>query len=399
MITADQALARVVDLARALPARGFAPEDALGLVLAESVTSDRDYPPFDRATMDGFAVQTGHAGRRVAIGGEVRPGAASTITVDDMVCLEIMTGAPIPRGARAVVRKEDVARHGAMADLPETIADGQNIVRRGAEARHADVVVPAGARVHPIASALLAFVGVRTVTAHPLPSLAILVTGDEVVRGRSPRNHEIRDSNGPMLAAMAHAVGVGKVHSTRVRDTLDDLAQALAATRDADVVVLTGGVSAGNHDLVPGAVEAHGGSVVFHRVNQQPGMPLLFAVRAAQLIFGLPGTPLGAHLGFHRYVAAALRVLAGRGASPASGLGRLSVPWATPSDRRQFVLASVEQTPDGAWTITPVRPRGSSDIFATWTANAYIAVPPGTSALAPGDRVPFEWLPSSTWHG
>jgi molybdopterin molybdotransferase len=225
------------------------------------------------------------------------------------------------------------------------------------------------------------------------PSLALLVTGDELVHGGArPGDVEIRDSNGPMLTAMARAAGLANPTTVSVRDTPEALASALEASSTADVVVLTGGVSAGNYDLVPAALAAYGATVVFHKVRQQPGKPILFAVKGSRLFFGLPGTPLGCHLGFHRYVIPAARSLAGLAATPPEQ-GRLVAAWSTRSDRQQFLLARVERR-DGVWETTVSPPRGSSDLFTAWNANAYVEVPEGTRELAAGATVSFERLAS-----
>jgi molybdopterin molybdotransferase len=394
MIGADEALALVLESARA-HARSLTEVPAAlatGLVLARAVTAERDYPPFDRATMDGYAVRLAHAGRTVEVRGEARPGRAATASVDDASCVEIMTGAPLPPGGEAVVMKEVVVRAAATATFPAVIAPGQSVVRAGAERRAGEVVVPEGTVLGPIACGLLATVGVRDVLAYAPPSLAVLVTGDEVVRGDArPGDVEIRDSNGPMLAAMARAAGVTRLEVRGVRDTEGALAAALEAARSFDVVVLTGGVSAGNYDLVPAALAAHGATTVFHKVRQQPGKPLLFATSGARLFFGLPGTPLGCHLGFHRYVSPAIRARSGQPVVASWGEARLAVAWSSPSDRQQFVLARVERTEHG-WSARPLATKGSSDLFTPFDANAYINIPDGTRSLSPGESVSIEWL-------
>jgi molybdopterin molybdotransferase len=391
MISASEAMALVLEHVRATEARETPIAESLGLVLARDVVADRDYPPFDRSVMDGFAVRLGHAGRTVEVRGEARPGIAAPLGPDDAWCVEIMTGAPCPSGTEAVVMKEATERDGTRVTLPSSIVAGQNIVRAGAECRRETVVVPEGAHVTPIALGLLATVGQASIFARRVPSLAILVTGDEVVQpGHHAGDVEIRDSNGPMLSAIAREHGVTNPQLSAVRDTREALAAALERSR-ADVVVLTGGVSAGNYDLVPSALAAHGATVVFHKVRQQPGKPILFAVKGSRLFFGLPGTPLGCHLGFHRYVLPALRALAGLPATRPKEDGEIVSPWSTTSERQQFVLAKVERR-GASWGVEPIVPRGSSDLFTAWAANAYIEVPEGTRDLPAGAHVTFDWL-------
>ena len=393
MISADEALALVLEHARAHASAPIVLDagSALGLTLEEPLVADRDYPPFDRSVMDGFAVRIAHAGRTVPIRGESRPGVAGAPSPDDDGCIEIMTGAPCPLGTEAVVMKEEVRKEAGVATFPPGISRGQNIVSRGSERRSGEVVLPKGAVITPITVALLATLGQLTVRARPLPTVALLVTGDEVVAaGPLPTDVEIRDSNGPMLEAMARAIGVTRVGRQSVRDTPVALGAALEAASFADVVVLTGGVSAGNYDLVPAALVSHGATVVFHKVRQQPGKPILFATKGARMFFGLPGTPLGCHLGFHRYVGSALRSMAGK-ALRAEERGQIALAWSTKSPRRQFVLAKVVRR-DAAWSVTPVVPMGSSDLFTAWEANATKNVPEGTRELPVGAEVTFEWL-------
>jgi molybdopterin molybdotransferase len=394
MISAEEAIGLVLSHARPRAPERLTLAGARGLVLAEAVVADRDFPPFDRATMDGFAVRLVHAGRTVAIRGESRPGVAPSAAPDDDACVEIMTGAPCPAGTEAVVMKEEVSREDGRATFPPRILPGQHIVPRGAERRQGSVVVPAGARVTPIAVALLASVGQSAISARSLPRVAVLVTGDELVGvERAPGDVEVRDSNGPMLSAMLASAGVTVSDVRSVKDTPEALAAALDAVASADVVVLTGGVSAGNYDLVPAALVAHGASVVFHKVRQQPGKPILFAVAGPRLFFGLPGTPLGCHLGMERYVLPAVRALAGLPPARPTERGRLTGPWASPSERQQFVLAHVSRESD-EWRVSPLSPRGSSDLFAVWAANAYMLVAEGTRDLPSLAEVPFAWLAS-----
>ena len=393
MISASEARELVIERANAVTVGSIelAPEAAAGLVLARAVTADRDYPPFDGSVMDGFAVRLVHAGRTVAIRGEARPGLPPSGLPDDDGCVEIMTGAPVPAGTEAVVMKEQARRDSVSVTLPTEVLAGQNIVPRGSECRAGAEVLPLGARLTPIALGLLASVGCRTVRAHPLPRLALLVTGDEVVPSNAnPGCIEIRDANGPMLSAMVRPLGVACSRPRGVRDTAEALAAALEQSSEAEVVVLTGGVSAGNYDLVPAALVSHGATIVFHKVRQQPGKPILFAVKGDRLFFGLPGTPLGCHFGFHHYVLPAVRMLAGL-PPRAAEVARLVDAWSTQSDRQQFVLARVGRS-EASWTITPLVPKGSSDLFTPWAANAYMHVEEGTRDLAVGAHVTFEWL-------
>jgi molybdopterin molybdotransferase len=392
MISASEARSQVLDHVRPGEPVELTVGEALGLALARAVKADRDYPPFDRASMDGFAVRLAHAGRTLVVRGESRPGVVPPTGPDDDCCVEIMTGAPCPSGTEAVVMREQVRRDDQQVELPLDIGLGQNIVRTGTECRSGSVVLPEGALLTPIALGLLATVGRSRVWVRRPPSLALLVTGDELVQnGQEPGGVDVRDSNGPMLAAMARGAGVEAARVAPVRDTTACVVGALEEVVSADVVVLTGGVSAGNYDRVPDALVDHGATIVFHKVRQQPGKPLLFAVKGRRLFFGLPGTPLGCHMSFHRYVLPALRGLAGRVALPVEERGELATPWLRTSDRQSFVPAKVTGH-GGSFLVELLVPKGSSDLFTPWAANAYVDVPEGTRELCAGVEVAFEWL-------
>ena len=402
MIGAAEAHALVLEHAKPIAPKSIWAVDSAGFSLAQPVVADRDYPPFDRATMDGYAVRLEHAGRSVVVRGEARPGLQESAGPDADACVEIMTGAPCPPGTEAVVMKEQVTRDPQSQGteprsrvlLPATVASGQNIVRIGSECKRGDVVLPEGAVMTSVTLGLLAAVGADEVSARKV-NVAVLITGDEVVQSVDELGRvQIRDSNGPMIVAMARAASVTFITLYNVKDTTRALAEALKWASDADVVVLTGGVSAGNYDLVPKAVADHGATIVFHKVRQQPGKPMLFAVKGPRLFFGLPGTPLGCHLGMFRYVVPALRALAGLPPPAPPAAGKLACSWSSPSDRAQFVLARVARDTSDAsvFGVTPLVSKGSSDLFTPWSANAYVHIDEGTRQLAAGAEVCFQWL-------
>ncbi len=402
LIDPDQALACVLEHAAVARARTVALARAVGLVLAREVRADRDYPPFDRAMMDGYAVRAEDAGRTLPVAGlvpagDARPGAGRP-RVEPGLAVEIMTGAACPEGTEAVVMKEKVRREGDRVTLPERIRVGDHVAARGSECAAGQSLLASGEPLTPLAVAVLATVGLHEVDVIPEPSLAAITTGDELARpGEVPGPTQIRDSNGPMLLAQARRAGLSRCRELHAADSLASLAAVLAECEDTDLVILTGGVSAGRFDLVPEAVVAWGAEVLFHKVSQKPGKPILFARReraaaGAQLIFGLPGNPLSTHFGFHRYVLPAIRRRMGwRSVLPEAAHGRLAAPLVIGADRTLFVPLRVE--PEGrAYAATPLRGEGSADIFATFRANAYLRLPPGEHALDADTEVDFEWM-------
>ncbi|MBW7916567.1 MAG: nitroreductase family protein [Trueperaceae bacterium] len=388
----DRALELVLAAAGRLGVRSVATASAVGSVLAEDVVSDRAYPPFDRAMMDGFAVTVADAGRRVPVVGEVAAGARAAGALEGGTAVAVMTGAPCPAGTQAVVPVEEASAAEDGMTVPAGVVAGQNIAGAGSERHAGAVVLRAGVEITPLRLAVLESVGARRVLVNRAPSLAVITTGDEVVpSGAEPGPTEIRGSNGPMILAMARAAGVVTAVHEHVRDDRLAIVGALVAAGDHDVVVLSGGVSAGRYDLVPGALAAWGAEVVFHKVEQKPGHPLLFATRGNQLVFGLPGNPMASHLGFHRYVRAAIRGMVGLDPAPAGDTGRLAEEFRVGGRRTLFQPCLVARDESG-WAVTPVRTKGSADLFGAAVANALVRLEPGEEPHRAGTRVRFEWL-------
>jgi len=396
-VSPEEALDLVVAAAGPRPPQEVPLAEACGRRLAQAIAPDRPYPPFPRAMMDGYAVRLADAGTAVEVTGEVAAGQAAEKTVLPGQCLEIMTGAACPPGTEAVVQKEHVHREGRRVRLPATIPAGSHIAPRGSECAAGSPVLLPGDRITPLSVAVIASFGLTSVRVLPRPSLAVITTGAELVRpGDHPTACQIRDSNGPMLAALATEAGLPRPDPLHVDDRLEAIREALEQTAEQDIIVLSGGVSAGTYDLVPQAVQEYGAEIVFHKVNQKPGKPLLFARKGRQLLFGLPGNPLACHLGFSRYVAAAARRIAGEPAA-APLVGRLTAPVFGKGPRTFFCLARASRSPESpdAWRVAPLAGVSSADIFTPCAANSYVMIAPGTAEIPAGEPVAFEWIPGA----
>lgn len=390
LIDPDTALALVLEHSAPLPASGCDPQSALGLILAEDVCADRAYPPFPRAMMDGYAVRMADAGGTVAIVGEVAAGQAPTVRVESGTAVSIMTGAPCPDGTEAVVPKEKVSVDDMAVTLPADVRDSQHIALAGSECEAGATVARAGEIVSPLVIANLATFGHHSVSVLRRPRCAIITTGAELVApDGQPGAAQIRASNGPMLQAMAHELGITDVTFQRAGDSVRGLHAALSAVHHADVVMLSGGVSAGKYDLVPDTLQHFGVEMVFHKIKQKPGKPMLFGHKGPQLFFGLPGNPLACHLGFHHYAAPALRVLMGRAPDTHCGEGTLTSAIEAKAQRTLFRLCRVEGQP-GSWTVTPITGKGAADLHTACPANAYIRLEPDTQ-MVKGASIEFEW--------
>lgn len=396
-LAASAATAAAEGAAQAVGAAPFAAVDvalqrALGKVLDEVVVADRDYPPFDRAMMDGFSVRVADAGRELPVLGEVAAGHVRREALPQGAVLAIMTGAVCPAGTEAVVPVEAVGHGDGVVRLPSAITGGQHVARRGSECRAGTAVLQPGDVITPLRLALLATVGRTTVRVRRPVTVAVITTGDELVQAdRTPGPGQIRCSNGAMLAAMAELSGVRVVTRTHAGDDRAELLAALERSAEHDVVVLSGGVSAGRYDLVPEVIAAFGGRQVFHHVRQKPGGPLLFATRGRQLIFGLPGNPLAAQLGFHRYVLPAIRLREGHDPTPPGSSGRLTAPVTVRGSRTLFRLCRIARGGAG-WQVTPLVGAGSADLFAAAAANALVRFEPTPLPHSAGTEVRFEWL-------
>jgi molybdopterin molybdotransferase len=377
-----------VVLRHARPLAAVVSTPIAGQVLVESVSADRDSPPFTKAAMDGYAVRAadcGAAGTALRIVDEIAAGDTPVMSVSDGECARIFTGAPLPDGADAVVmvEKTETLDHARVRVDDAAVKVGQNVVPRGKEMRAGDVVLPKGTVLSPVAIGLLAAVGRTTVAQVPMPRVGVLATGNELVEpGTQPGPGQIRNSNGPMITALTTRAGAAATHLGIVRDDPRDLSERIrAGLAESDVLVLAGGVSAGAADLVPGVLAEIGVETHFHKVRLKPGKPLLFGTKDGKLVFGLPGNPVSAFVCFELFVRPAIRALAGH-ADP--GPHVQSMPLAksltTSNDRPTYHPARV--TPDRR--VTPLPWFGSADLRALLPADALLVLPAGSVAYEPG---------------
>ena len=391
LLEPDEALAQVLAAVPPPSVVRLPPERCRGLVFAEDALAPADLPPFDRAMMDGFAVRLADAGRSVAILDEIAAGdGAARAPLQPGQAHPIMTGAPLPAGAEAVVPSEQTTRADGRVILPERIRAQANIVARAAECAAGRPWARAGATVTPMALAAAIAVGARELAVFPRPQVVVVTTGSELAEDPT-RPGQIRDSNGPMLAALLEESGVAATRRT-VADDAGALLACLQSLDDADAVVLTGGVSAGTHDEVPGVLARLGAEPLFHKVAQRPGKPLLLARRGRQLLFGLPGNPLAAHLCACRYAIPALRRLGGLGHVPLAGRGVLTAPLPENRDRTWFLPARVQGD-----AVQPLPPVSSADLVQPHQADAYLRLEPGAAAVPAGTGIAYTRHGAAAW--
>ncbi len=360
--------------------------ECTGRVLAEPIVSDRDYPPFPRSARDGYAVRASDIPGSVRIIGEVRAGELFDRAIGSGEAVEIMTGAPVPEGADAVVMIEHTERSGDQVQISRELHPGDNFNARGAEARKGGVLVPEGCRVGFAEVALLAMVGRECVFAYRRPRVAILPTGDELVdAGTEPREFQIRDTNSWSLAAQVQRAGGVPERLPVARDNYESTRDLIVRGLIADLLLLSGGVSAGKYDIVERVLADLGATFFFDRVRIQPGQPLVFGRIGDKFFFGLPGNPASTMVTFELFVRAAIERLSGAAEAPLPLLrAALTRDFRHKPGLTRFLPARLSE--DGA-NITPESWHGSGDIPALARANAFLVADADREAWKAGEDI------------
>jgi molybdopterin molybdotransferase len=395
MLRIEDALQLILTNIPALPDEEVALADVADRVLRRDARSDLDLPPFNRARMDGYAVRacdTANASEgspvRLREIGESAAGFAFDGRVEAGQAVRIMTGAPVPPGTDAVQKIEVIqVSEDGWIELTEPVAVGQFITPRASEARNGDVVVKAGERITPAVAAVLASFGYARVTVACRPRLALLSTGSELVAvHEQPQGAQIRNSNTYSLGGYATKAGAEVVSSGIVIDDFDATQQAIAeALSQADVVMLSGGVSMGDYDLVKPVLRELGAEVLVEKVAMHPGKPTVFARLGEKVIFGLPGNPVSVAVSFHLFARPALLKMQGANEIylPRSQayLTRM-VKGAPPRRSHQPACLLVRE---GRAEAEPLKWGGSSDLVAFMRADALIVVPEERASLNEGE--------------
>jgi molybdopterin molybdotransferase len=395
VIPVEEHVRRILDTVAALSPIDVPVEQAQDCVLAEDVVSPLDLPGFDNSAMDGYAVKVADVAAAtedspvtLPVVGDIPAGSTDRTRLVDGQTLRIMTGAPLPDGAEAVVPVEQTDHGVVRVRISAPAPAGQHIRRIGGDVRKGDLVLDAGVVIGPAQVALLCAVGRRRVRVHPKPRVAVISTGTELVSGRLPGFGEVIDSNGPMLTACAQDAGVVVYRVGAVPDDAHALMEVLTDQLvHADAIVTTGGVSAGAYDTVK-EVLSRLGTVQFDKVAMQPGMPQGFGTigEASTPIFTLPGNPVSSFVSFEVFVRPALRKMAGH-----LGLFRRSEHaiavsgWSAPAGKTQFARAQLGIDGEGRRTVTPVGAQGSHIIGGLAHANCLAVVPEDVTQVREGD--------------
>ena len=402
-ITVVEALRKIRGELTLLPTERVPLSAALGRVLRERIIARESIPPFDNSGMDGFAVRMEDLAvvpARLRLDGDIPAGKNPQSGVNPGGCIRIMTGAKVPPGTEAVVPVEwTTENESGFVRINRCPKKGAYIRRAGQDVREGTSVIRGGMQITPPVVGMIAAAGYQEIKVGCTPDVAVIVTGDELhleAEGPLPPA-KIRDANGPGLVAQILDAGCLVTGPLVARDNPDSLIQALEASKGADVLVISGGVSVGTHDLVKDVLAKMGFRQSFLRVRQRPGGPMLFGRLGSQLVFGLPGNPVSAAVCFLQYVRPALLTLMGAAqAKPPFLCAKLEFPLKKPAGLYHFVRGKAVRQTDGQLVVQTTGPQASNLYSSLQHANCLIHLPEDCVDPSGGEEVRITHLPWAT---
>ncbi|MBS0379860.1 MAG: molybdopterin molybdotransferase MoeA [Proteobacteria bacterium] len=393
MLTPAEADLLIGQNLQCLPIESLPLAQCAGAILRENIYAERDQPPFDRVAMDGIAVASATAQRSFSIQATQAAGDAPLTLAAADRCIEIMTGAALPAGCDCVVPVEDYAVEAGRVSLAERARTEPwaNVHRRGSDTRQGTLLVPTGTRLHAPEVAVAAGAGMARIRVSAQPMLAVISTGNELVEPGEPvEAHQIRRSNAYAIVGALREHGFQRVADDHIPDEPQQMRSRLRFHLEThDVLVLSGGVSAGRFDLVPQVLKELGVRTVFHKVAQRPGKPLWFGMApSGAAVFGLPGNPVSTLVCFTRYVLPALYGALGHAAPPAPRIA-LSAPVTITPPLTHFLPVRLVADDWGRSWAQPAPTNGSGDFTALVGTDGFVELPPGPNTYPKGHVTRF----------
>ncbi|MFH1593824.1 MAG: gephyrin-like molybdotransferase Glp [Candidatus Omnitrophota bacterium] len=393
MLDFKDALKSVLKNTKRLSSKKILLDNSLGTVLSENIYSQVEMPPFNKSAMDGYALRTDDAKRTPVLlkcVGSIQAGDTPRRRVGRGECVKIMTGAALPGEADGVIMIEDTFKIGDFVELRRSIKRWENICFKGEDIRRGEMALSKGRELAISDISLLAAIGRRSFKVIRKPKVEILNTGGEIVSLGCPlKKGSIYNSNGPQLMALLKEDGIDAHFSGIVKDKHASLKKAISKGLKCDMLLISGGVSMGDYDLVPDALTRLGVRKIFHKVRIKPGKPLFFGRRSDTIVFGIPGNPLANFLIYQLFIRPAIHKMMGRRArAPFMREGILTERFCHKTGRLHFVPAKVSER-GGRYHVTPVKSHGSADIVALSLADAFMVAGENAKSLRRQAKIRF----------
>jgi len=392
MIKYEQALRKVLNNTKELPAEKTLIEDSVGRILMKDVYSKIEMPPFNKSAMDGYALRAIDA-KNIPVElkciGIIEAGRIFKKNVGCGECVKIMTGAPLPKNTDSVVMIEYTRKLANSIRILKSLKKGENVCAKGEDIKLGQKVLEKGAMLSSDIS-IIAAIGRSTLKAIKKPRVAILNTGGEIVPvgARLPKN-KIYNSNGPQLKALLSADGVNADFLGIAKDEPDELEQMIRNGLKKDVLLISGGVSMGDYDLVPSILKKAGVRKIFHKVRIKPGKPLFFGKRKNTIVFGIPGNPVSNFLAYYIFIRPALSKMMGeKPYGPMFQEGILEKTFHHKIGRKHFVPAKISKR-EASYCVTPVDNHGSADILSLSKANGFMVIDAGICTVKAKSKIKF----------
>lgn len=393
MISYEQAIKYILKNTHLLADQQVLLLSSLGRILKEDIVSHIEMPPFNKSAMDGYALNSTDIKiipAKLRCIGLIQAGDSFKKRLKEGECVKIMTGAPIPPGADCVVMVEFTQARGKEVTILRPVHKWENIFFKGEDFKRGQVVLKKGVKISPSHIAILAAVGRKYVKVGPKPQVAVLNTGGEIIPlGKRLGKNQIYNSNGPILEALLRSDHIQPIALGVARDNTRELTSAIKKGLKADVLLISGGVSMGDYDLVPDVLKALGVKKIFHKVNIKPGKPLFFGVKGKTLIFGIPGNPVSNFLAYLIFARPAIKKMSGLKDYQAEFKeGFIEKALRVKTGRRNFVLTKITKN-SGVYHLTPVAGRSSADTLSLSQADGFMMLDDGAAVIKNKSRMRF----------